>query len=678
MVKILVNDIEKIKKQLEPRVDFSTSFSSISSLITDKLIQIPSEGGSVTLSSHELLEELRYHKAALYTICYAMLLNLKSGDHIKTDFGSSSFLTDLQLKIQYVRNMPEQTKTTVKAKATNEDAEYYNKTGDRYLEGGNHQQDGQKAYSYYQKAAALNDAEGIYNVAWCLEHGRGVKKSTSDAKKYYRQAADMGFVKAMRNYAFMLYFNAKDEHDPVLKESFRYMKMAADQGDASALAHVAQSYQEEGWGAPVVDWNLAKQYLQKAIVHNSEHAMWVLAENYYDGSFGWPKDRVKAAEYYKKGAENGSGRAMREYSRMLFYGDGNLNRSFNHAYYWAQKVYEEEGEGTAWYGALKVRNAVTNQKDLKEYENGKQLLRQCANEDGGRRAEIFLHRLSVLEKYENPGSPGRIDNIIYISFNLYDEALGNDAEEKEYLVEIEYPNLVIDAVEGDWRACVKLSSLFLYGESGKRDPYPPTNIISLKAAEKWAKKAYETRNVKAMENYLHVLGRVGYVDYKVGAYEYSVNKYKQMRKVISEINAVPGYSGFYSKPENLVSDYFTEADALFELKRYDEAANIYFEIIQLHEIPDAYFGAAKCRFLQDNNSYYTLLNQALVMDNWNEQSNRAAALYLMACAQREGFGIPVNIDSSYAFMKLAADMNHEAAKEELPRYKKGIFGYRYQ
>lgn len=61
MVKILVNDIEKIKKQLEPRVDFSTSFSSISSLITDKLMQIPSEGGSVTLSSHELLEELRYH-----------------------------------------------------------------------------------------------------------------------------------------------------------------------------------------------------------------------------------------------------------------------------------------------------------------------------------------------------------------------------------------------------------------------------------------------------------------------------------------------------------------------------------------------------------------------------------------------------------------------------------------
>ena len=679
MVRIHVNDIEKVKKQLEPHVDFSTSFSAVSSLIMDRLMQIPAEGGSVTLSSYELLDELRYHKAALYTICYAMLLNLKPGDHIKTDFGSTGFLVDLQLKIQYVRNMPEQSKAAEKAKAANGDAEYYNKTGDRYLEGGNHTQDDQKAFSYYQKAAALNDAEGLYNVAWCLEHGRGVKQSVPDAQKYYRRAADMGFVKAMRNYAFMLFFNAKDEHDPALKESFRYMKTAADKGgDASALAHVAQAYQEEGWGSPGVDWRLAKEYLQKAIAHNSEHAMWVLGENYYNGRYGWPKDRAKAVEYYKKGAENGSVRAMGAFSRICFYGDENQRQSFNHAYYWAKKAVDEGGDFNVWYEALKVRDAVTGRKDLKDYENGKQMLRKYAAENGDIRAETFLHRLSVLEKYENPGSPGRIDNIIYISFALYEESLDKDAEEKEFLAEIEYPNLVNDAVRGDWTACVALTSLFLNGEFGKRGPYPLTDIKSLRAAEKWSQKAYETGNTEGMESYLHVLGIVGHVDYKIGAYEASVRKHEQMRQVIREINSVPGYRGTFSQPEKLIAYYLTEADALYELQRYEDAVSVYYETIRMSETSDANFGIAACRFLQQDNTYFNWLSQAINLNKWRDETNHAAALYLLASAYREGFGVAVNLEQSYLWMKQSAELGHEPAKNELPRYRKGVFGYRYQ
>ncbi len=562
---------------------------------------------------------------------------------------------------------------------TDKNAAYYNKTGDQYLEGNGVPKDEKKAYECYKKAAEMNDAEGLYNLAWCLQNGVGITKSVPKAKNYYLKSAEMGFAKAMAKYAFILFFGVKDDNDPALKESFEYMKKAADAGNADAQAHIAQAYQEDGWGAPEINWDLAKEYLMKAVEQGNEHAMWILAENYQNGSFGWPEDHEASHEYYRKAAEAGSVKAMVSYTGLLFFGDYKLERSFDQAYQWAEKAYENGGDVRPWYGALTVRKACTGRFSKTVYNKGLKLLQQSIDEDGDRRAAIFLHRLNVLEKYEKPCSEGRIDNMIYLAFIQTDLCLGSDADDKEILAEIEYPNAFRDALSGDCYACAALSSLFVNNKmNDKRGPYPLTNLLDLELGEKWARKAYETKNVDGIEVYLRMLGIVAYTSFKVGGFEVSVKKIDQMRKVIKEINAVKGYSGHFSQPDVAAGYYLTQADALYELHEFDRAVKVYKECIKLHETPDANFGVAACLFIQEDNTYFRWLEKALSMDNWYAMENQSAAYYFAACVYRDGIGVDADINTSYEWMKRAADLNHEAAQQELSRYQKVRGGYRYQ
>jgi TPR repeat protein len=53
-----------------------------------------------------------------------------------------------------------------------------------------------KAVEWYRKAARLSSAAGQYNLAYCLERGRGVRTSRREAMRWYRAAAEQGHEKA--------------------------------------------------------------------------------------------------------------------------------------------------------------------------------------------------------------------------------------------------------------------------------------------------------------------------------------------------------------------------------------------------------------------------------------------------------------------------------------------------
>ena len=98
------------------------------------------------------------------------------------------------------------------------------------------------AAQWYQVAAEQNDSEAQVLLAYCYEVGAGVPKDPRAVVTLMTRAANSGYAEAQVNLA--LYYSqglnqtAKDQ-----KESFRWAKLAADQGYAQAERFVGACYE---------------------------------------------------------------------------------------------------------------------------------------------------------------------------------------------------------------------------------------------------------------------------------------------------------------------------------------------------------------------------------------------------------------------------------------------------
>lgn len=78
--------------------------------------------------------------------------------------------------------------------ALNGDVFAINKMGHQAFE----KNDGAEAFSWYMKAAEMNDTEGEYNVGFCYESGIGTEVNIKEAKKWYRKATLKGDEESKR------------------------------------------------------------------------------------------------------------------------------------------------------------------------------------------------------------------------------------------------------------------------------------------------------------------------------------------------------------------------------------------------------------------------------------------------------------------------------------------------
>ncbi len=146
---------------------------------------------------------------------------------------------------------------------------------------------------------------GIYRYGECLEWGRGVKQSTSEALELYAKASKMGSAEA----------------------SLAYYKC-------------------------VMDKNLQGEYLDEAIYRlriaamlENEGAMYELAKLYEDGSL-FPPSKKSAILWYSKAADGGNADAM--LALAFIYSDGNTTTQ-NNAY-------------AKWYLQKASHNGLKNKK----------------------------------------------------------------------------------------------------------------------------------------------------------------------------------------------------------------------------------------------------------------------------------------------------------------------------
>ncbi|WP_165067188.1 tetratricopeptide repeat protein [Desulfovibrio sp. ZJ200] len=120
--------------------------------------------------------------------------------------------------------------------------------GQCYENGLGVRQDLAVAAQWYQLAAEQNDSQAQVLLAYCYEVGAGVPQDPRAVVTLMTRAANAGNAEAQFNLA--LYYSKglhQTAKDP--KESFRWARLAADQGYAQAERFVGACY-EHGFGIP--------------------------------------------------------------------------------------------------------------------------------------------------------------------------------------------------------------------------------------------------------------------------------------------------------------------------------------------------------------------------------------------------------------------------------------------
>ncbi|KAH8058244.1 hypothetical protein JL722_6099 [Aureococcus anophagefferens] len=111
----------------------------------------------------------------------------------------------------------------------------------------------------------------MVSLASLFQTGSGVKLNIKKAEQLFRMAADLGDAMAQAKVGHLIYVN--DQDDP---ESFRYLKLAADQGLNRAEA-ILGLYYVRGYGGVGVDLQEARRWTARAAAKGNEQAKEELA-----------------------------------------------------------------------------------------------------------------------------------------------------------------------------------------------------------------------------------------------------------------------------------------------------------------------------------------------------------------------------------------------------------------
>ena len=156
-------------------------------------------------------------------------------------------------------------------------------------------QDSTNAHNYYLKSAKLGFEAAQYNLANAYHHGRGVSRDLIEATHWYRKAAIQGNKDSQ--FALGKLYALKQP-----KESFRWMRMAADGGHAMAQCETAKAYLY-GTGAPQ-NPGLAFDYFQLATKQDHPEGTFLLGKIYYEG-YGTERNQQKGITLIKKAGSLG-------------------------------------------------------------------------------------------------------------------------------------------------------------------------------------------------------------------------------------------------------------------------------------------------------------------------------------------------------------------------------------
>ena len=192
---------------------------------------------------------------------------------------------------------------------------------------------GLKAYKAKDYATAIRvwtplgtagDAQVQNYLAFMYSAGLGTKKDIKKAEKWYRKAADQGYMDSQLKLG-MLY-----EDLGKYAKALRWYRKAAVQGQPRAQYTMARLYWN-GRGLKKNDTEAAKWYLKSA-EQNYAKAQSSIGYLYLLGH-GVRKSSADAAHWFRRGADLGNPVAQQRLADLLTRGDG-VEENVEEAYFW--------------------------------------------------------------------------------------------------------------------------------------------------------------------------------------------------------------------------------------------------------------------------------------------------------------------------------------------------------
>lgn len=195
------------------------------------------------------------------------------------------------------------------------------------------------AFTYFKKAADLGNPSALKNMAYCYRNGKGTDINIRESIKYYKKSIEEGQYESAYDYGWLL---LKGNEEAGIKkdlvEGNKYIKYAADQGDTLAMSDYIENM-IDNLGVEMNTEDLYK-YLILGIYLDDKYVYKDYAWLLYNGHF-IPKDRVKAARYFKKSADLGQTYSIKSYIKMLEEGDG-VEKNYEEAKRYRQMLPKEE------------------------------------------------------------------------------------------------------------------------------------------------------------------------------------------------------------------------------------------------------------------------------------------------------------------------------------------------
>ena len=241
--------------------------------------------------------------------------------------------------------------------------------GEMYRYGVGTEKNVKKAFSYYEKAAALGDADGIVKVGRAWLNGIGVLTDYQKSLHFFEKAAEQDNSEAMILAAYQ-YENGKGV-DVSFEKSLEWLTRAECgcrrrlEGELSEkdrkyyeslledVDHKRMHCESAACAELVGREDCPAEQRQKAFSQLSELAHekgdWCAQVNmgilYEEGTFVGQDER-KALEYYLMAAENGSTGAMNNIGNFYLHGKG-VAKDYDKAFAWYQKAAELSGNAAA-------------------------------------------------------------------------------------------------------------------------------------------------------------------------------------------------------------------------------------------------------------------------------------------------------------------------------------------
>lgn len=162
----------------------------------------------------------------------------------------------------------------------------------------------EEAFTCFLAAAQQGYCKAQFNTGVCYEKGRGVSKDKEKALYYYNQAAAGGHRQAQYRYAKLLLTSRDHQSVEELNTAINLLEQASAAGLTKAQVCLASVYSQE----PVRDGRKSVRYLQMAAESRDDTALLFLGQCYESG-FGVQQNLRTAIEFYKRAAKAGNKQA---------------------------------------------------------------------------------------------------------------------------------------------------------------------------------------------------------------------------------------------------------------------------------------------------------------------------------------------------------------------------------